>query len=58
MKDVLAHLEKQRKDAAEWEQICDFATERHELFDRLSAHLHILADEVERDSLQRSSRPE
>ena len=50
MKDMHAHLEKLRDDAAECALIRDLATdkEKRELFANLSAHLKVLADEVER----------
>jgi hypothetical protein len=47
MQDMLAQLEKLRTDAAECELIRDLATDpkKRELFDRLSAHLSVLASE-------------
>ena len=49
MKDYQAHLEKLRRDAAECARIRDLATDKakREMFDRLAAHLGILADQVE-----------
>lgn len=49
MKDYQASLEKLRKDAAEAALIRDLATdpEKREMFDTLSRHLTILADQVE-----------
>jgi hypothetical protein len=49
MQDMLAHLEKVRKEAAECTVIRDAAVdpEKRELFDRLVAHLTILASEIE-----------
>jgi hypothetical protein len=50
MKDMQAHLEKLRSDAAECALISNLATnqEKKELFARLAAHLTVLASEVER----------
>jgi hypothetical protein len=50
MKDLLAYLEKLRKDASECALVRDLATDRakREMFDRLARHLDLLADEVER----------
>lgn len=49
MKDMLAHLDKLRADAAECQLISDLATDlkKRELFARLAAHLRVLAKEVE-----------
>jgi hypothetical protein len=49
MKDMRAHLEKLRIDAAECALIRDLATdpEKRQLFTRLAEHLHTLASEVE-----------
>jgi hypothetical protein len=54
MQDMLAQLEKLRRDAAECELIRDLATDpkKRELFDRLAAHLTVLASEVERVMLE------
>jgi hypothetical protein len=54
MQDTLAQLEKLRSDAAECELIRDLATDpkKRELFDRLAAHLSVLASEVERAILE------
>jgi hypothetical protein len=53
MQDTLAQLEKLRRDAAECELIRDLAPDpkKRELFDRLAAHLRVLASEVERQIL-------
>jgi len=50
MQDMRAHLERLRADAAECSLIRDLATDprKKELFARLTAHLAMLADEVER----------
>jgi hypothetical protein len=49
MKDMRAHLEKLRADAAECALIRDLATdpEKRHLFTRLAEHLQTLASEVE-----------
>jgi len=49
VKDYQIHLEKLRADAAECKLISGLATDKakQELFDRLSAHLTLLADQVE-----------
>jgi hypothetical protein len=49
MKDMQAHLEKLRDDAAECAVISGLATdkEKRDLFERLSRHLNALADQVE-----------
>ena len=54
MHDYQTQLEKLRKDAAECALIRDLATatEKRELFDRLAAHLSLLASEVERAMLE------
>ena len=54
MHDMLAQLEKLRSDAVECELIQDLATDpkKRELFDRLAAHLSVLASEVERTMLE------
>ena len=54
MKDYQAQLEKLRRDAAECALIRDLATDskKRELFDRLAAHLTVLAAEVERVMLE------
>jgi hypothetical protein len=53
MKDYQARLEKLRTDAAECRRISDLATDpaKREMFDRLAAHLTILADQVEQAML-------
>jgi hypothetical protein len=58
MQDVLAHAEKLRCDAAECELIRNTATDpkKRELFDRLAAHLTVLASEVERAMLESGKR--
>jgi len=50
MKDMVARLEKLRSEAAECESIRDSADDgrKRELFERLAAHLKMLAMEVER----------
>ncbi|MBR0822425.1 hypothetical protein [Bradyrhizobium liaoningense] len=50
MKDMQAQLEKLRTDAAECALIRDLASEpkKRDLFTKLTEHLTILADEVER----------
>jgi hypothetical protein len=52
MQDYLAQVEKLRKDAGECALIRDLATDKSkwEMFDRLAAHLNILADQVELDA--------
>jgi hypothetical protein len=54
MQDMLTQLERLRRDAAECELIRDLATDhtKRELFDRLAAHLSVLASEVERTMLE------
>jgi hypothetical protein len=49
MKDMQAHLEKLRSDAAECALISNLATnqEKKELFARLAEHLTVLASEIE-----------
>jgi hypothetical protein len=58
MQDMLAQLEKLRRDAAECQLIRDLATDpkKRELFDRLAAHLAVLASEVERTMLERGKK--
>ena len=58
MQDMLARLEKLRRDAAECELIRDLATDpkKRELFDRLAAHLTQLASEVEQTILEKGKR--
>ncbi len=50
MKDMVVHLERLRKDAAECELIRDLAIDKtkRELFDKLASHLKMLARDVER----------
>ncbi|MBR0995513.1 hypothetical protein JQ580_32865 [Bradyrhizobium japonicum] len=50
MEDMQIQVEKLRKEAAECALIRDLATAPHkqQLFDRLTKHLNILADEVEK----------
>jgi hypothetical protein len=50
MKDMMARLEKLRKDAAECELIRNLAVDRtkREMFGRLAIHLTMLAEELER----------
>ncbi|WP_315703849.1 MULTISPECIES: hypothetical protein [unclassified Bradyrhizobium] len=59
MKDMIAHLDKLRADAAECAMIRDLTTDRakRELFGRLADHLDVLASEVER-AVQRQKRAE
>lgn len=54
MQDMQAQAEKLRRDAAECAMIRDLATDpkKRELFDRLAAHLTVLASEVERAMLE------
>ncbi|AMA59386.1 hypothetical protein [Bradyrhizobium sp. CCGE-LA001] len=49
MQDYQTQLEKLRKDAAECALIRDLATDqaKRELFERISNHLTVLADQVE-----------
>ncbi len=51
MKDMHAHLEKLRTQAAECELICGLATDpqKRELFDRLARHHRELAKHVENE---------
>jgi hypothetical protein len=55
MKDYQTQLEKLRKNAAECALIRDLATDKakREMFDRLSNHLTVLADQVEMAMLER-----
>lgn len=57
MKDYLAQIEKLRKDAAECALIRDLATDqaKRELFDRLTSHLTVLANQVELAMLERKT---
>jgi hypothetical protein len=57
MKDFQAQIEKLRKDAAECALIRDLATDKNkrEMFDRLSSHLTVLADQVELAMLERKT---
>ena len=50
MKDMMARLEKLRKDAAECELIRNLAVDKtkREMFARLAGHLTMLAEELER----------
>ena len=54
MQDMSPQLEKLRRDAAECAMIRDLATDpkKRELFDRLAAHLSVLASEVEKAMLR------
>jgi len=58
MQDMLAQLEKLRRDAAECELVRDLATDpkTRELFDRLAAHLTQLASEVEQTILENGKK--
>jgi hypothetical protein len=58
MQDMLAQGARLRRDAAECQLIRDLATDpkKRELFDRLAAHLTVLATEVERAILESGKR--
>ena len=58
MQDMLAQLERLRRDAAECQRIRNLATDpkKRELFDRLAAHFSILASEVEKAILESGKR--
>jgi hypothetical protein len=58
MQDMLAQLEKLRRDAAECELVRDLATDpkKRELFDRLATHLTQLASEVEQTILENGKK--
>ena len=58
MRDYQAQLEKLRTDAAECKLISDLATDKakRDLFDKLAAHLTVLADQVETAMLERKVR--
>jgi ribosomal protein S7 len=60
MKDYRAKVEKLRRDAADCALIRDLATEKdkREMFDRLSNHLTVLADQVEMAMNERRSGKE
>ncbi len=60
MKDMRAHLEKLRADAAECALIRDLATDpqKRELFTRLADHLSALASEVEAEIATKSTSAE
>jgi hypothetical protein len=51
MKDMQAHLEKLREQAAECETIRDLATDpaKRDTFGKLAQHFKILGDELERE---------
>jgi hypothetical protein len=57
MQDMQLHLEKLRIQAAECEMIRDLATDmaKRELFAKLAEHFKVLASEVERAILERST---
>ena len=57
MKDYLAQVEKLRNDAAECALIRDLASApaKRGLFDRLTQHLTVLADQVEMEMLSRKT---
>jgi hypothetical protein len=57
LKDYQAQLEKLRRDAAECALVRDRATDKakRELFDRLSSHLTVLANQVEQEMLRRKT---
>ncbi|GMO36648.1 hypothetical protein [Bradyrhizobium ottawaense] len=50
MQDMVAHLEKLRRDAAECQLISDLATDKdkRDLFARLATHHRVLASEIEK----------
>ncbi len=54
MKDMHAHVEKLRNDAAQCKLISDLATDqqKRELFARLAHDLHVVALEIERASVE------
>ena len=58
MQHMSAQLEKLRSDAAECAMIRDLATDpkKRELFDRLAAHLTVLASELEKAMVADSER--
>jgi len=55
MKDYQNYVEKLRTEAAECALVRDLASDKakRELFDRLAAHLTVLADQVEQEMLER-----
>ena len=57
MKDMQTHLEKLRVQTAECEMIRDLATDKakQDMFAKLAAHFKLLADELEKEILKRSS---
>jgi hypothetical protein len=57
VKDYQAQVEKLRKAAAECALIRDLATDKakREVFDRLTSHLNMLADQVEMAMLERKT---
>jgi hypothetical protein len=59
MKDYQAHLEKLRTEAAECKLIRDLTTDKakRETFDRLAAHLTVLADQIELAMIERKTGP-
>jgi len=59
MKDMKAHLEKLRRDAAECQLISDLATDKSKrgLFAKLAEHHRVLAGEVERAIAAAEERP-
>lgn len=58
MQDMLAHLEKLRREASECELIRDLATDpkKRELFDRMATHLKALAAVIEQAMLESGKR--
>lgn len=58
MQDMQTHLEKLRTEVAECELIRNLATDpnKRDLFDRLAAHLSVLAAEVERAMLESGNK--
>ena len=61
MKDMQAHLEKLRREAADCRLISDLATdkEKRELFSRVADHLGVLAAQLARaiDEANAASKP-
>jgi hypothetical protein len=55
MQDMVAQLEKLRRDAAEAQLICDLATDmrKRELFAKLASHFRVLAGEIEKAIAER-----
>lgn len=57
MKDMQTHLEKLRVQTAECEMIRDLATDKakQDMFAKLAEHFKLLADELEKEIMRRSS---